>query len=78
MNGPIRKITCARGCGYVRPYHDNIEYLSRVIVHPLYGPINGQQLVEKDMWFHDCGWHIERRNRAREVTGYSGRVYSAS
>jgi hypothetical protein len=69
---PVRSIRCSRGCGYVRQYTDAPWYLKRVITHPLYGPIGGEQLVTKDMWEHDCQWFLSRQRRLREITGYTG------
>lgn len=72
----IRKIECARGCGFRRPYTDAQWWLSRKITHPLYGFITGEQLVQQDLWNHVCEIYLERRERARKATGYKGRVYS--
>lgn len=74
---PIRKIPCARGCGWYRAYTDAAWYLTRTIVHPLYGLVSGEQLVRLDMWNHQCEMHLERQARAREATGYKSRVHSA-
>jgi hypothetical protein len=71
----IREIVCVRKCGYIRPYTDTRAWLTRIIDHPVYGLVNGRQLVETEVWNHDCKMFLERRAHAREISGYSGRIH---
>lgn len=62
---PIREIKCARGCGFKRPYTDADWYLTRIIDHPYYGLVSGENLVQLEMYNHDCSTFLERQAYAR-------------
>lgn len=73
--GRIRKVKCSRSCGYERPYTDTAWWLDQVIDHPVYGKINGNALVQREMWDHDCGEFKAAQERFRAISGYDGRPY---
>lgn len=50
----VRKIPCSRKCGYERPYTDSLRWMSDVISHPLWGKVTNKEVVQKDMYWHDC------------------------
>lgn len=67
---PVRKINCARGCGWYRAYTDTWAWKTRVIDHPQWGEVTGEQAVQKDVFHHDCVAFLEARARFREKLGH--------
>lgn len=68
MEGRIIRQECLHRCGWARSWHDSPAYYARIIDHPLYGPISGRSLVEKDLTDHICGEYLEAIRRLNAAT----------
>ena len=66
MEGKVTRWTCPKLCGYYRPWHDSPAYYDRIVEHPLYGWVNGRQLVEQDIASHDCEQYLAALERLRK------------
>lgn len=67
MNILIVRWECPRRCGYFREWHATPTYLTQFIDHPLYGLISGEELVERDISTHSCGFFRNAHSKAEQA-----------
>lgn len=64
---PIVRSVCPLHCGWFRDWTDTHKWRGSKILHPLYGTVTQEQLVNIELATHNCQLHAEALARLETV-----------